>query len=401
MNGLASVSRSGISVVVFFLLFVFLFRALVPVGDEPDWNVRTNELLDEKYPLWFPYNWTFAVSGFFDTDSRGCEINASPMSFWGSISESCFDGFEQVAKRSLITIFVVSPFLLLLIFRGFFAPLLLSMNKAMSRYEYQLRLNSLGNCLVFPGVIYYLGLLSVEQFFLAASFAVFLLWGNFLIVGFLLWMLFAIDFGNAMVVTVFVLLVLGLQFSIRRIGLSLTFFVATGILSVVYFVGFRLLTVFFDDPNAVLAGTVVAGKAEAIYEAMALGGYREKYPAILRPIISFMSGVFMTPTGLKSIFAYIVAVIGLYALFLRTLKRLGGIDEECRAKLGSFLTAPLLLILFFTFLIPTYANAKYYIFALPFLMYVAVSVFGSRSVFMFNIALSLSVALNIGFFWIS
>ena len=149
-----------------------------------------------------------------------------------------------------------------------------------------------------------------------------------------------------MVVAVFVSLLLGLQFSIRMLGLSLTFILTTGILGVVYFVGFHLLSVFFDAPNALSEVAVVAGKAGAIHEAMELGGYREKYPVILRPVITFMSGVFMTPAGLKSIFAYIFAFFGLFVLFLSTRKRLRGTDEENMAKIVSFLIAPFILIFF-------------------------------------------------------
>lgn len=398
MKNMATVSRSGIKVVVLFLFFVVLFRTILPVGDEPDWDVRTFELINDEHPFWFPYSLTLANLSIYDLNTRGCIIEASPISYFGSISQQCFGGFAQIAKRSMLTLFVVSPFLLLLIFRRFFWTFL-SVIHFMSRNEYNLRLYAIGNCLIFPGSIYYLGLLSAEQFFLTASYAIFLFWGNYLYIGALLLGLFFIDFGNGIVVFVFVLLLIFLQLLIKRIGIKLTFLLSFSMLYLIYFTGNQLLPLLFDSSNTTLAASNLAGKAEAIYESIEVGGYRENYPIILRPIITFLSAVFLTPAGVKSIGAYFIASVGLFTLFYFVRKKLKIANEIEKSKILTFLISPFLLILLFTFLIPNYANAKYYIFTLPFLMYVAVLVFGSQRVLIFNFSLSLTVAFGIGLFW--
>ena len=114
-------------------------------------------------------------------------------------------------------------------------------------------------------------------------------------------------------------------------------------------------------------------KVEAISNSFNNSELLTKYPVFLRPVITFMTFVFMTPAGIKVPLMYIL--FGLFTLIL-SLK----VFKSRNDNIDIFWFTPMSIILFFTFIFPTYANAKYYIFMMPFFVYAALGYYSRKSI---------------------
>jgi len=364
----------------FFLLF---FRLLLPVGDEPDWHVRVFELQNFIYPVYSPFFYLRDLIDAIEIDYNSCQLVSSPTSLWSYIPTNCSSSFNDSVYRLLITIFLVFPIIWLLIFRKLTFFLLKQFHSRITKEEVGYRLDSLLVFLLMPGSLYYLGLLSIEAFFVVISLFVFLFWNSIGITLALFIILFFVDVGNFLVVFLFysVMLMSGVvydNFGKKIFFVFLFFFVLTGltlgsvILPIIY--------TFFDG--------AIAAKASLMEDALIDGYYHDKYPIILRPVISFMTIGFMTPSGVKSLFLYIVLAVIFVKLFFDVLKSNNKIFHL-------YFFVPISTVFFFVLFLPIYANGKYYIFLIPFFAYVAIILYGRLAVFFVASLMSFIVAFNL------
>jgi hypothetical protein len=155
------------------------------------------------------------------------------------------------------------------------------------------------------------------------------------------------------------LAILGLKWAIIMVG---------GILATAFVSGVEGLTYIKYLP-------LLEFKADSILQKSLDADFFDKYPLILRPVITFMTGIFMTPSGIKVFPLYLVYGVSLLVM----LKRLG--KSHRAGPLMSAMLSVAATIMFFVFILPDYSNAKYYIFLAPFILYSALTVFSRKWVF--------------------
>ena len=363
-------SHFGLITVFSFVFLYFIARLLFPFADEPDWSVRApHVLLFGEHPIWSPYYLFSEWFNYLDINGSRCQIDAGALSLWATISASCSDGLIQVIIRWTATLIILSPMFFIVIFRGWFIKFSNTFNLKLSDKEWNLRIDSLAISMIFPGVIYYLGVLSVEQLHLAVALYIFLFWGFWLPVLGLFAILLSIDFGNSIVVLSFILLMI-IFTRIRQLKRTWFFLGLLSLISFAWILGYQLLDMFvqldFLSDNFL-------SKSKAISNSLNNSELLTKYPVFLRPVITFMTFVFMTPAGVKVPLMYIL--FGLFTLTL-SLK----VFKSKNSNIEIFWFVPMSIILFFTFLFPTYANAKYYIFMMPFFVYAALGYYSRKSI---------------------
>jgi hypothetical protein len=369
---------------VSFIILAFISRILLPFADEPDWTVRAPLVLFGDHPFWSPY---FILSDFLkqlNINSDQCIVNAAPMSLWAHIPTSCNEDISQVLVRLITMIFILLPLFYILVFKKNFIRLMNFVGVKVADVEWDLRINAIALSLVFPGVLYYLGVLAEEQFFLVVALYVFLFWGFWKIIFALILVLLTIDFGNSLVLIFFVLSMFFFM-KLRALSRNLYFWGLSFYVLFALIVGYRFVE-FFLQLGFLTEGIVE--KSEAIFNALDGSELLNKYPIFLRPVVTFMSFVFMTPSGVKVPFIYLLFFLYFIFVSIKVLKTKSG-------KIDVYWFVPLTVIVFFIFLFPTYGNAKYYIFMMPFFVYTALAFYDSKKILMLFSFSTLLVFLSI------
>jgi|GEM_PF-1423493 len=359
-------SKLGVLCVLSFIILSFVARILFPFGDEPDFAVRAEKVINGSHPFWSPYSIFSSLVDLLDYDSK-CLIISTPISFYVYISpDSCIQPLEQISLRWFLMIIIALPLLLGVVLRG---------PRAFLRYfggnssapNIDDRKNALAVSLVFPGVIYYLGVLAEEQFVLVLSLLMFLFWQYKLAVFILVALIMTIDLGNSIVIGGFVVMAVFYGFLHNILSLKIIIYLLVIQVVVAYLIGPSILGV-----TSYVA--FLAEKSDAMAVAIEGGGHIEKYPVLLRPVITFMTFIFFTPAYVKVPLLYIlVSVIVIYT-FIRIKKKSYKLKKNpVRSNVGLegdllLFSVSVALILTFVFMFPTYGNAKYYVFMTPFLM---------------------------------
>lgn len=368
---------------VSFLISTILGRFLFPFGDEPDFFVRTNEIVNSEINWWMPYNF------FNDFLSRlnitpNCHIDSEAFSIWVHIdSISCTESIEQITFRLLLTFSILLPILILILIntRHSFS-LIKKLNSKITSHEWNHRIKATKLALIFPSVIYYSGLLSHEQFTLALSFFIFIFWGIWWLVAIIFSIIVASDIGNSMIIVAFIAVNLTINLINKIFGIKTALITMTLLLIFAYISGYTNLNYLVDID-------FLSNKALAISDSLADGFYIEKYPVILRPFITFMSGIFMTPSGIKILPLYVTYMIFNILLIIKIItrykkslnyKEINSYDVIFIKKSIVFLLASVTTTILFIFLFPTHTHAKYYAFMIPFIVYACISNFREKTI---------------------
>ena len=379
------VSSSGLLVVFAFVLLLISFRFLLPYSDEPDWGYRISHILNTDLHLFFYPDYSGVLESYTKQD---CSISSRQMDFFGFISQSCLNPVDFVLSRTLLVLYTLLPLFAVLIFPRFFYSCLVTLKVKIEFVEWERRLNALKVFLLFPGAIYYLSVLSIEQFFLVVALYVFLFWNIALIPVFLLSLLSLIDFGNFIVVALFVSFFYFLRFIYLTFG-----FQALSICSLF----FLLVSYSFNGDliHIIPLPDILNNKVEGIMKVIIDGAYYEKYPLLLRPVITFMGFILLLPSGVKSSFGIFFVLLTLPYLLYKGLLVSRNMHDTLL-----FLLAPILFILIFIFIFPTYSFSKYYVFLLPFIFYTMSSSGRFHSSLLFSLITSIVVIINLALYYI-
>jgi hypothetical protein len=383
-------SKFGLLIVLSFILISLIARVLLPFADEPDWSLRVPQVLFSDHPVWSPYyifrNWLNTLS----IDDSACIVQSGPMSLWSYIPHQCNENYEQVLIRWVLTLFILTPMLLIIVFRRTFISFISVLHVRLSFDEWNHRIDALALSLLLPGMLFYLGVLAEEQLYLIVALYIFLFWGFWFLIFSLLLILLSIDSGNILV-TIFFIGALWFFTHLRILGRRLYFLFIATLVSLTLFFDFKFSHIFL---NADFVTDELKQYYKNIVDVIDAGEFREKYPVFLRPIITLMSFVLLTPSGLKIPLLYVLFSLTLVWVTLKVIAK-----RDNKADVFWFI--PVVVILFFVFLFPTYANAKYYIFMLPFLIYVSLLFFNKRNIFLFFVAADAFVFLHLLLFRIS
>ncbi|MBT5398944.1 hypothetical protein HOL24_00220 [bacterium] len=350
-------SKFGGFLAAVFLLFIIMGKIFFPFGDEPDFDRRVDRLYNDS-----------ALSFFLNDEAESellnlkCTQSSSRPDISFSISTNCIDqNLSTFVDRIFYTLLVVSPLVLLMFFRRFFYYALKS-NKHITYCDWNRRLDAISLTLIFPSAIYFLGLFSREVVTTAISLLLLLFWGRRLIVTAILLVIYYIDSGNAVPVIFFTItLLLYDLFSKKTYRPYLIALISFLIISFSYFFSDYLIFYIVQNFNF--------NKMNMLYNSIFLDGHHDKYPILLRSVITYISLVFMTAEGVKSLPLLIITT--LFLLYLVAI----GIFKKTKFILRSDKSyvlpvfAGITTIFFITITFPTHSYGKYYLFLLPFVAY--------------------------------
>lgn len=356
-----------------FVFFSIVARFLLPIMEEPDFYPRISGLKNiESHVFWSPYRLLNDQINNINYFGR-CFIDSSPMSILAKIDfTTCRDDFFNIINRLYILFVITIPVFLVFIFR-----------------KDNNRVKALGLSLIMPSIIYYLGLLSVEQFSLMLSLMCFVFFDSLAFLFFIALLALFVDSGNTIVLIFFIILAKIQVFISKKYGIKKTIMLSIWIILVAGIAGF---SIFHYAPGFLL------GKIEAIEQSYDLkDAILNKYPILFRPIITYFGFIFTTPMSIKTITTYVYFFIGSYLIVKKSfiIKKNEYLIENISLSISAIST-----ILFFVFLLPTYANAKYYIFMLPFFFLLAISIISYKKVFIFTIVGSVVTFVNLSIYWV-
>lgn len=367
-------SRFGLICCGLFVVFSVLGRLLYPYTDEPDWQYRVDQILHSSVQI-SPYFWVRAV---VEHDRLAIQANVYPNNLtklWTEVHIVNPEPLDLKLARLGSSILIALPILAAITFRSQCDRFLRSCGYQLPPNTLNTRLDALSVSLLFPGAIYYMGVLAYEQAALVLSMMLVVVWG--LIGPVLLCVAFValIDLGSAIVVFLFCAVLFVCTKTIAHAGaLWLTFAI---ILSVLLALVARdsiinNLTVF-----SALAGheSELGQKAEAMQIAFSDGATANRYPFVVRPLITYMSFVLLTPSGVKALPSYFLLGAIVAIVIVQNLSML--LKNQSSPQ---YMLAPLALILLLVAIFPAYANAKYFLFTLPFISLYALQFYKRRQV---------------------
>ncbi|PTO78186.1 hypothetical protein [Vibrio splendidus] len=357
-----------------FIIFSVLFRVFLPFGDEPDFTVRAPRFVLEQPDFLSPYL-TIINSGLdYITE---CQIETTLIIFMSSVDfDSCMQDSYQVSIRLFNQfILMVIPWLCL-IFRSYIYAVINECREVVDR-----KLDALSISFLTSSFIYYYGVLGWEQLLLLLSAITFLLFNNRIMLVLLLAWIITIDLGDSVLVIYSIAIFYGYEFLAKKLGVKKIILVALLIVCISLILGTSLIGVFSHVG-------MLADKADAISSAYEHTELRDKYPIYLRPVITFLTLVLYLPSGVKAIFAILFVATCVCYIAMHVVNRYKTIDIHDFCYLATFVT----VILSVVFILPGYANGKYYVFMLPMFYYFILSNFSKKNVLVFvSIANSLCI----------
>jgi hypothetical protein len=264
-----------------------------------------------------------------------------------------------------------------------------------SFHEWNLRRNILSLSLIFPSIIYYLGILSNEQVTLMLALLLFLFRGTTHLSAILIFLILLIDVGSGLMVLIYYVFISIVLKFFRYFYFWLYFFILS------------FLTILFFRENLFnFISTYIPYIGEIFHNSTFFSkDINEKYPIVLRPIITYMSFIFLTPAKIKIIPLYIIFSFFLLLFFFKTFKKIF-IENKITSKNKFYFQNILIFISSIYFIIstvvllPSYALAKYYIFITPFFLYGIISIYKLDKVQKFFLFSNILVFLNLLIYYI-
>ena len=399
------ISKFGLISGVLFLLFSLIGRFLFPWGDEPDFGLRTVNMLNHDSAFWRNPYFIFndLIQNISGDESIHCRLPRQLMSIFVSIDPiTCTEKLEQILARYFIIVITTLPLLFAIIFRRAFIYVVGAINFKLTTVEWGNRLDALSLTLIFPSIIYYLGVFSLEQSVLILSLLVFLFWGFRVFMIGLLALIAFVDSGNFVVVFTFIVFSVSFIILAKKCSTKTSFLAMFSVILFAYISDYSVLI--YVEQVYLISDIATSMLSKVMHLQHINSNLLEKYPIYLRPIITFMSGTFMTPSGIKVIPIYIIFSVFFVTLIFK-LKRLYIISyrEKFMNNIAFnivqtkiiLLASTVTLILFFVFLFPDYSFAKYYVFIIPFIFSTALIVYMKSNILIIIIISNLIVFLNL------
>ena len=244
--------------------------------------------------------------------------------------------------------------------------------------------------LLFPSVAYYIGVVAEEQISLYFSLLVFVFFHSKVILYLLLLLILSVDSGSFIVVFAFFILAkFYLKLANEKKYRTILLFSAVFIL-MSFILGMSLLQLLYSLP-------IIGPKAVTIFHdyTNVYTDVADKYPLILRPIVTFLTGTFMTPDGVKSLIVYILCGISFFNISVHTLNFKKNTNLNLSESDFAIFVSASTMVICFVFILPGFSNAKYYIFLMPFILSIASKIYGNFKVALFSFGCSFFVVTDL------
>lgn len=400
----AAKRKIGARCVALFVVNVIALRILVPYGDDPDYMYRFSQLAaTENQPIWSPYRlFHDDLNDLLASAPPVRPVDSSPLGLWAHLDPTQdAESPQRIISRLLITLVIVAPLLVSLTFMRE------DEGTSSSQLKHSLR-SGIGNlrgatalAVCLPSTAYYASTLSHEQLVLVLSLGISLIWNVLPIVVIFLGLILSLDAGNGLVIAAFLIVAkLALFMRMHRRKKMLWLTTAMLVLSALIF-GYAWISILEAIP-------FVREESTAILSSMQGNQLVNKYPILLRPVITYMTFVFSTPSNIKAPIAYLMAAAGLGLTCWRASvnrRRVERIDAKKDSEVISEENALILIgvteILVLVLSLPTYANAKYFVFLAPVFLLAPLRIFGAERLFGFCLLLSLLVHVQLALYWVT
>ena len=395
-------SKFGLIAYGLFITSVLLMSILIPYGDEPDFEIRLDRLQSEqisKFDLHHYINFFPKVK-----PDESCNYESGSKSIWAKISSECVELNLEVAPYKLLhVLFLTFPIFFLVVFRRKAHQLFFSRNEIFVNWERKVDATILG--ILMPSAVYSFSFVSQEVFSYSLLFLLLIISRNRFLVGLLLFWIFNLDFGDFLVVSLFLCCRELLMIISKKFSVGLAVWCAVTLIFGTYVMGEELLK------N--LVGMNMQSKFSEVHSAITSKEAYDNYPLLIRPVIAILSLAFMSASGIKSIALYVfwlvltiylVCRIYRYSILKKNTYMPGGLYTSFSEKLLPAVIGFLAMIttIFCIVLIaPTHTNAKYYIFMIPFAVYPLLFFFNRYTLLFFILLSSLIMYFNIIFYYIS
>lgn len=352
------------------ILTIILFRILLPFGDEPDFIFRAPRFIDGNLPTLAYYILSPIYYLFSDFElHNNCIVTPVLPGFYYELS-NCSNDIYGVFSRVIYSLYLL--FVLLII-------IFTSKNE-----NYNLK-SSVIIASFFSGTIYYMGVLSYEGISIILSMLVVFYIKNRITSFILVVAVLSLDLGDGIVVLAFFTLYNSFVFftdSHRKTALlTCTLVFLSLILGLAFIEIISNISLFSSKANSLL------DVKDDIIERS------NKYPILLRPIITYISSIMYTPRGVFSFLS--IFILSLF-LFLAVVKRKFRIFFTTGDPFVYHLFySSVSLVLCLVFILPTYANAKYFIFILPSIIYPFLTFYGFKKIFILFFLVNLSLIFTL------
>ena len=360
------------SVIFFFTLSRFIF----PFSDVPDVSAQS-AFLQRAFGSIINY-FNFDIVLVFDENvAYNCGIVSSKFSLWSTIEQSrCLMPLKTFIFNILFFFILFIPLVLIQYNRNFFYKISIYYKASYTIKHWNNFLDATLLSLSFSGFIYILGFISLDTIALALSIYVIIFIRNIIIIAPLVFIVFLTDIGSSIILIIFISFYY--FYSILSIFLKMVyifiFLIVTSVLIYIlqdYFFNFLLDNEYFEIslPYQFLINSFIDNDPDTLNSFTQAA---RKYPIFVRPIITYMSAIYLSAAGLKAPLAYIYNFLGISFLIYLTIKYI----IHSNFKSNDFLLykkyyllpliAAISTIIFLITLFPNNAYAKYYIFLLPF-----------------------------------
>lgn len=360
---------------------------VLPYGDEPDFYERSIQFF-EAYFLSF-----LKDTHFIEVHKYNCFIDQQTFNLITIFDlESCRQSFFRALNRTILLITIMLPLFLFVVFK----PTLLRFKNftEIEKIDLNNRAKSILVSILFPGMIYYLGVVSLEKLSLVFSLYLYIIWNNIFLRYVLSAAIIFIDLGNGVLVLSFVILFTLFHYTYSKMSKVGFIFIILAVSINNYFYGFYFLEYIFKITQFnYLAEIVSAYSVDGSYAYV-----KDKYFKLFRVLNTLVTSIFMTPSGIKVIPAYLIfslfSVIFIWNYKHRFFGSKNYYDIEFnKDKLTALFS--IIYVLNIVFIVPGYTNAKYFIFLLPFIFGFVLRVAGFYKVMIFVNSLTITVLIGV------
>ena len=375
---------------LWFLSAFCVLMILVPPTDEPDWEARQKRFVelsqDEDANL---FERLISTAALKFSDMKSCGADYSYSSWSTSLKPDCIAINLVYLPFRIQFVALAGALLFLIIFiQKPLSAWLNSINTQKGR-EIEKRFTALSLALLCPATLYFLSFVSLKTLFVSSSLLLILTIDTPLLFLLLCIFLFLFDPFNFGFVPVFVFSFLFFSYLSSSKYFWVRLLVVCMFLSTAFFYNYELILtmdLIINRPHQ------LTEKLNAILGSFDYYNFEDRYPKIIRPLLTGGSLIFMTANGIKPLVLY-AWVIGLL-IFWSYKKQMASSESQLDLRSGrplsmvgfhpidglAIVQASLFTILFAVFLLPNYAYGKYYAFLLPFWIYVLLDRFGLSAV---------------------
>ena len=396
MNKYVNKNNFIIIYILFYFILSFVGRFLYPIGDEPDFFLRSIKVI-KNYDLYNdPINRfdIYRPARFLLKDITAlseCKIYSNPLSFFAKIDYStCSDNLKNIFIRFSVMFAYFAPVLFfILLNRNYFFFKKIGLNCSFK--EWRLRIKIFTLSLLFPSIIFHLGFLSTEQISLFLSLLIFLFWGSPNLFALTIFIISLIDIGTGLIVLVYYFFIYSISFFSRYLLKVLYLF----FIILLFFIFFRTYII-----NFIINYLPYVGKIFLYAEMNAnAAGLLEKYPIYLRPVITYLSFIFLTPAKIKIITLYFIFTFFIFLFFIKIYKKINFIKYYKKKKFFNndilILFSSIFFIICTVLIAPLYSLSKYFLFITPFILRSFLYIFQEKKIFFFLLFSNFIIFLNL------